>query len=253
MQIRNDIPVDMRGNAARLPSSAFGGLETTAVAALESIKIIDSNAIIAGGACRNAFLGIPINDIDIYMHVPVTQTMESMIHRLTGLGFTGVVRAEQAEDSPYASMPHIIGVFKCFFNAFPVDIIVMDIPTFTSVIPNFCVNVSKCWSNGYNITATQEALHDMVNDVITIPEGMVAPARYISKLTAQLETDFIINNGEIQEFPRRVPVPPMDAATLDLFSDWQSFSIQPMEPTSNRYYEEMDEYMELEEELTDAE
>lgn len=254
MEIRSDLVQSHMGGLIA-PTAAFGGLESTAIGALNAIKIIDQNAIIAGGACRNALLHLPINDIDIYLHLPQGQTQASMLGRLSSLGFTDVRSAEQAPDSAYDSMPHLIGVIKCMYQGFPVDVMTMDEPTFGSVVPNFCANVSKCWSDGNNIRASGVATMDMRNNTITIPSNVRAPARYISKLELQLEPSQTIVNGEIQESPN---VRSHARWVIELDDLFTSIPLEPtpprptVEPTSNRYYEEMDEYMELEEEVTNA-
>lgn len=195
MRIREEFRA---GRSGLFNAEAFGDWKEAIDNALEAVRILDPTAIVAGGACRDAILGNEIADIDIYMYQPIGVSLATMFERLSAIGFSNVERVGNRDDNAngaYAGMEHLSAVFNCTMLGKPVQVIVMDCPTFDNTVSSFGLNVSKCFYTGGDIVALTPAIRDMEGDTVTVPTGITVSARYVQKILDKLQPTFFCNEG----------------------------------------------------------
>lgn len=116
---------------------------------LQRLFPIDPFAIVAGGAPRDWSLGTPATDIDVYLHIRPGISKGFIQEMLESVGFRHkrIVSEEEQEATGYRTNPLLMTVFWCEDDmyGYPVQIMVMKEPTFTSVLDYFPYHICRAW------------------------------------------------------------------------------------------------------------
>lgn len=147
---------------------------------LAKLEILDPNAILAGGAPRDWFLGKEAKDLDFYIHLPNIQ-MEKQEGQFKALGMSGTFMGTTRITGMYATMVGLFRVYEMEYQGMPVQVMIMKEPTFNSVVSQFGCSTSKIWWKGKDVKPTPTFLLSMVNKVVFVSEGYAAKDSYVAK------------------------------------------------------------------------
>ncbi len=111
---------------------------------LEKIFLMDSYAIVAGGAPRDWYFNRVAEDIDVFFYENVTT--EQTEKKLKKAGFE-ILRTNSGESLPnhYKMNPNLATVFDCLYEGEKIQFLKMNKPTFKSVVPQFPLSICKAW------------------------------------------------------------------------------------------------------------
>lgn len=114
-------------------------------AALSMLYPIDPYCILAGGAPRDWYFGNEAKDLDIFFHVNASTSKHVIDRMLKHIGFK-VIDSNFAANIPehYKKNPSLRAVYNIEGDV-PVQLMLMDQPTFGSVIPKFPLSICKVW------------------------------------------------------------------------------------------------------------
>jgi len=164
---------------------------------LDMIYPIDPNAIVAGGAPRNWFMGLPANDIDVYFHHHSATT--GAVTRM--LRHVGLNVEEVNPDAPlpemYKTLPNLRKVYRCSVGGMSVDLMFMGAPTFEGCVENFGASISKAWYKGGRIQGDADFYLSVKTKTIVLDEGYNHSDKYIKKVCTYFP-DFNIVSKETQ-------------------------------------------------------
>lgn len=148
---------------------------------LHKLEVIDPSCILAGGAPRNWFFGKEANDLDFYIHLP-SETMYSTELRFkrAGLEVNHVdYKSEKWKD--YGIMKHLFRIYEGDYRGQKVQVMVMDEPTFQSVVPYFGVSICKFWWKGRDVKPTNEALISIITKTLFVKDDYSAKEIHVEK------------------------------------------------------------------------
>lgn len=110
-----------------------------------------NNYVIAGGFCRDFYVGRDFSDIDIY------------VEKFTGEGFV------ESNEYNSNSVLHIIETGKIEFKDVIFNVIMIDRVDADTIVKSFDLNLSKAYlDENLNIVTTPEFLWDVENKKVTI-------------------------------------------------------------------------------------
>lgn len=153
--------------------------------ALKKIRPIDPNAIVAGGAPRDWFLGRTPSDIDLFVYCSKDRMGITTFGDLLGGLFTDVdeVKLIDPSDSQYKMNPYLSTVHDLRFVDKHLQIMRMDRPTYTSVVQEFPLSISKIWYKDGKIIPHHHFLEGgKYNAIFRTQEGYADTNRYIAKI-----------------------------------------------------------------------
>jgi len=137
---------------------------------LEQLYLICPEAIVAGGAPRDWYLGKPANDIDVYFS-STTTTASKLIKQLEKC-FDGMqIKFEQQMGKNinplYQTMEGLVRIIEFVLDGVKVQLIQMDTTKrLYSVVGNMSVSVCKVWYTNGKIAPTRDFL-------ITLKSGVM--------------------------------------------------------------------------------
>jgi len=112
---------------------------------IDMLYPIDPYTIVAGGAPRDWYLGKPATDVDVFFHSAVDSItqIEEMLKRV---GLT-LLHCSRGDCIPawYKLNPNLIAVYDTEIEGVKVQIMQMRKSTFSSVVPEFPLSISKVW------------------------------------------------------------------------------------------------------------
>lgn len=136
---------------------------------LERLHVLDPHCIVAGGAPRDWYCGKEATDIDVFVYVDPSITFTTFYNMLNKLGFTQVEVLDGKNISEhYTGNPELVCVYNVGGYDTPVQIMRMNSSTYTSVVPNFPLNLCKVWYKQKRIRANAEFYHGMDKKFIVL-------------------------------------------------------------------------------------
>lgn len=114
---------------------------------LDKLFIIDPYAIVAGGAPRDWYFGKEANDIDVFLYINnkyTTDIRDKLIERL-GFSLQKVGDTAELKALGYHTNPNILSVYNVLGYGTPVQLILMNAPTWDCVIDQFPLSICKAW------------------------------------------------------------------------------------------------------------
>ena len=122
---------------------------------LSKLSILSPKVVLAGGAPRDWYRGLPCNDLDIYMNIPDHTTIESTRERLgTVLGIDSVKTFSEINDVSsedltdiYSGMSKIKRIWQFEYKGLTVQLMDMDIDHISplTVIDTFQNSFCEFW------------------------------------------------------------------------------------------------------------
>ena len=153
-----------------------------ALEVLHKLEAVDPFCILAGGACRNWFLGKQAKDLDFYIHLG-EETLAATYRRFKRIGLE-VKHVDFNSElwKNYGIMAHLFRIFEVKYKGIDVQIMCMKESTFTSVIPCFGVSVCMFWWKGGKVIPTDQALVSLLNKTLYIKEDYSAKELHVAKM-----------------------------------------------------------------------
>ena len=152
---------------------------------LAMLEVLDPNCILAGGAPRDWWRGVPASDLDFYIHF--NHGSEHVERSLKAIGFTNLKML--GEDRPeYRGINGLRYVFETKVDGMTVQIMVMTRSTYGSVLDSFCYWNSKAWWKGGPVRITDEFYTAMTNKVFINSTGDVVKDSYRDKMARKFPT-----------------------------------------------------------------
>lgn len=148
---------------------------------LSKLEIIDPHCILAGGAPRNWFLGLPARDLDFYIHL--NETQEATERRFKRLNLEAKLVDYNSETwADYGVMEHLFRIYEVTYKDMEVQIMCMRESTFKSVVPCMGVSVCKFWWKGGEVIPTNEALTSIYNKTLYVKDDYSAKEDHVKKM-----------------------------------------------------------------------
>lgn len=177
---------------------------------LEELEVIDPHCILAGGAPRDWFFNKPASDLDFYVYDPLNLSQKAWMDRLSktllDVKPLGMVEGKSDKDveEEYTAMKDLRYVYEGEYMGVIVQVMVMNMPTFTSVIDNFCVENSKIWWKGGQLHPSWEFLVSHATRTIKVCKEHAPKQRYLDKMVKKFPTYKLITGDS--EYSERVEV-----------------------------------------------
>lgn len=109
------------------------------------LNAVDPANILAGGAPRNWYLGKEAKDLDFYVHLP-QETETYTLSRWTAIGLELTPMAWGGElNEEYKGMPELRRVYEGEVLGMPIQVMVMNEPTYRCVTDKFTASVCQVW------------------------------------------------------------------------------------------------------------
>lgn len=166
--------------------------KAVAKSVLNKLQIIDMFAMLAGGACRDWYLGNPASDLDFYMHYStkypqwvLCETLSKLLD--TKMDIIGKRGESYNQDTTivYTQDPNIDYVLGGVVDGVDIQIIIVNTPYFD--VGNFCFDICQAYSfNIYEIITTSKFDKAVKHKVIQITgEFYSQKDAYIKKIKSK--------------------------------------------------------------------
>lgn len=126
---------------------------------LHKLEAIDPYCILAGGAPRDWKLGREASDLDFFLYVPHRPNW-AVKKQLECLGLV-VAQVKAGDNLPinYKLNPFLTCVYDIRYGVdVPIQVMVMNEPTFKSVVPTFALSICQAWWKGGDVQVTKDFL-----------------------------------------------------------------------------------------------
>lgn len=169
---------------------------------LEALEVIDPSCLLAGGAPRDWFFGKPATDLDFYVYdardLGQTVWLDRLNKTLLDVEILGNVEGKTAEDvdCEYSSMEHLRYVFEGKYMGMTVQVMVMSVPTYSSVLNHFCSDICKIWWKGNKVIPTIEFMLAHATRTINVADHTEPKKRYLTKMMEKFPSYRLVMNGE---------------------------------------------------------
>lgn len=150
---------------------------------LKDLEVIDPDCILAGGAPRDWFFNKPANDLDFYVYVEQWQHAR-MGQRLNHLGYKDAIKLGH-DDPTYKSLKALQEVWEFTHMGQRIQLMVMNKPTFSSVLDHFNLDTSKAWWKGYGVRYDSEFILAHMFKVLMVNADEPPKSAYVDKMTAR--------------------------------------------------------------------
>lgn len=180
---------------------------------LDRLELLDPYCILAGGAPRDWFLGKEANDLDFYVNLlPMrNEEEEATLNRLLGLVVSRLADTSRKE-SEYNCMKHLKRIYEFKYKGQDCQIMVMDTPTFKSVIDHFGTSICKVWFKRGRIHPTLDFLMSLRLKCIYKQNNYNAKEKHVSKMVerfpnyrlfeySQLKKDMDLMSRKLNVYP----------------------------------------------------
>ncbi len=151
----------------------------TADKALDLLYSVCPSAIVAGGAPRDWYLGIPAKDIDIFITADNRWTTSEIVEVLSKLGFEKVTPITPKEDGlqNYTMNPHIRFVYNGKLDDELIQVVVLNDSTY-KIVDTFAFNVCKVWYKNSKVNTTPDFEYAIFNKVL-IKQGELYSSTFL--------------------------------------------------------------------------
>ena len=150
---------------------------------LEKLEQIDPHCILAGGAPRDWYMGKEANDLDFYVY-GYGWSIGLILKRFKNIGIFGLVNLGEGPrpNTVYSSMKHLRCVYETTYKGQKIQIMIMNQPTFSSVVDYFGVTISQFWYKTGRIGMKREALLSIKYKVIGYKDDFSCKEAYFKKI-----------------------------------------------------------------------
>lgn len=151
---------------------------------LERIKKIDPNAIIAGGAPRDWWLGNECSDIDIYLKAPDLSSDPLRQAAISLLGFTRV-RSMSAVDEDYDSLSDLLSVFEFDYEGKTFNIMFMDEYCSFPYTGHFSCSICEIYYDGSQFHPSPKFMKTLLDKVIILSDDVDENTKHVKKIAGK--------------------------------------------------------------------
>ena len=149
---------------------------------LTKLQACDPHCILAGGAPRNWFFNKEAKDLDFYIYLK-HETIGANELRFKSIGLdVKRMEFEELKNSSYKFMQHLFRVYEGEYKGENVQVMVMQEPTFTSVVDDFGVSICEFWWNGGEVKATKQALTSVLTKKLFYKNDYSAKETHVEKM-----------------------------------------------------------------------
>lgn len=156
---------------------------------LEVIKHVypGSYPVVGGGALRDAYLGKPVKDVDVFLRWSDHKTLDSP--------FTSKVPTSRWVEEYGRPDMHGAWDWNAPMYGFPVQLILAEFTDLVDLASTFDLGLSRFTFDGERAFAHPDFHHDALNKILTIRRGdndyeIARSRRRIKRLTSTKYTDF---------------------------------------------------------------
>jgi hypothetical protein len=153
---------------------------------LDKLYVIDPHCILAGGAPRDWYFGLPATDLDFYVYLADPCGIRHLYTKLYGLGLVSkeILETITLADYDYSNSDQIKWIISFMYEGQKVQIMIMYKPTFKSVLPHFSLSICHIWYKNKRIRT--EGVFDRTVEEKVIRQTQEAFGQgYISKILAK--------------------------------------------------------------------
>lgn len=169
---------------------------------LYMVSVLDDTALVAGGAPRDWYLGLPASDLDVYVCIPYTSTLTvgTVIDSLKLQGFEDIQEvgdsrinsfdknnmiASESKPSPeYCYDPYILMVLQTVFEGEVVQFIIST-RDHQETIKDFYTSLSMAWYKDATIFTTKLFEMSIKNKVIVVTGTQFLGNKYHEKIKSK--------------------------------------------------------------------
>lgn len=149
---------------------------------LHKLEALDPACILAGGAPRDWFTQKTCNDLDFYVHFPNSVNwMTALRFKRIGLDVKKLKRQGKLPVE-YACMEHLKNIYEGEHKGMKYQVMVMNTPTFKSVIPMMGVSICKAWWKGEKVQTTLDFLLSLELKVLYKKDNYTAKELHVTKM-----------------------------------------------------------------------
>jgi len=167
---------------------------------LNRLEVIDPACIVAGGAPRDWYMGEVAKDIDVFLHLRndlKASTQRGQIKRALGLEELDYGKSGENIPEHYALNPHLQNVWDLEIDGEKVQIMLMTLPTYESVVPLFPFNICKVWYKGGTIRPEPIFRYGVKNKVLIKMNELYGPEHsYLNKIREKFKDYSYIKSEE---------------------------------------------------------
>lgn len=171
---------------------------------LLKLQACDPHCILAGGAPRNWFFNKTANDLDFYVYLK-HETIGANELRFKSIGLD-VKRMEfdELKNSSYKFMQHLFRVYEGEYKGERIQVMVMQEPTFTSVVDDFGVSVCEFWWTGGEVKATKQALTSILTKKLFYKNDYSAKETHVQKMARYFPEYQLTPYSEFEDVYRKL-------------------------------------------------
>lgn len=151
---------------------------------LERIKKIDPNAIIAGGAPRDWWMGNECSDIDIYLKAPELSSDALRQAAISLLGFNRV-RSMSAVDEDYEGITDLLAVFEFDYEGKTFNIMFMDEYCSFPYTGHFSCSICEIYYDGSQFHPSPKFMKTLLDKVIILADDVDENTKHIRKIAGK--------------------------------------------------------------------
>lgn len=150
---------------------------------LQRIKKIDPNAIIAGGAPRDWWMGKECSDIDIYLKAPELSSDPLRQAAISLLGFNRV-RSMSAVDEDYEGISDLLAVFEFDYEGKTFNIMFMDEYCAFPYTGHFSCSICEIYYDG-QYHPSPKFMKTLLDKVIILSDDVDENTKHVQKIAGK--------------------------------------------------------------------
>lgn len=197
---------------------------------LDKLYLIDPTCIVAGGAPRDWYFGIPATDIDLFVYIPDGRTTKLIQNLLEKAGLV-ISSAKNGESllANYKRNPYLRVVFNVEGFSCPVQIMIMRELTFKSAVPTFPLSICRTWYKDKVIRCTKDFAYSVENKCILYTNELYNDEdKYIAKIEKKFK-DFEIISREDSKAVLQLLISGHYKVDPNLYDSWSKCCIKSYE------------------------
>lgn len=149
---------------------------------LHKLEALDPACILAGGSPRDWFMNKTCNDLDFYVYFPNSVNwMEELRFKRAGLDIKKLKRKGKLPEE-YACMEHLKNIYEGEYKGMKYQVMVMNQPTFKSVVPMMGVSICKTWWKGDEVNTTLDFLLSLELSSLYKKDNYTAKELHVTKM-----------------------------------------------------------------------
>lgn len=136
---------------------------------LSDLQGLGIEAYVAGGYCRDTYLGQPYRDIDIFVKIPTEEHVDSVTQKVMEyFDKTDLWLSSLGESDGYDNLSEVIEQYCFEYEDLPLNIIFRNFDTLESLLDTFNFGINMAGMTCGHWVFAPKFMYDVVRQVITV-------------------------------------------------------------------------------------